>query len=82
MRKAVNILLLLCTMALQSYAQDADRSRRYDAFFLDAICQQEKGNNDAAFDLFRHCLEIDSVTLLTEGSRTGTRQRDLFGNAG
>ena len=61
MRKAVNILLLLCTMALQSYAQDADRSRRYDAFFLDAICQQEKGNNDAAFDLFRHCLEIDST---------------------
>ena len=61
MRKAVNILLLLCMMAIQAYAQDADKSRRYDAFFLDAICQQQKGNNDAAFDLFRHCLEIDST---------------------
>ena len=36
-------------------------SRKYDAFFLDAICQQEKGNHDAAFDLLRHCVEIDST---------------------
>ena len=35
--------------------------RRYDAFFLDAICQREKGNNDAAFDLLRHCVDIDST---------------------
>ncbi len=41
-----------------SYAQDG---RKYDAFFLDAICQREKGNNDAAFDLLRHCVEIDST---------------------
>ena len=36
-------------------------SQRYDAFFLDAICQREKGNSDAAFDLLRHCIEIDST---------------------
>ena len=42
-------------------ADDADKGRRYDAFFLDAICQREKGNNDAAFDLLRHCVELDST---------------------
>lgn len=36
-------------------------SQKYDAFFLEAICQREKGNNDAAFDLLRHCVEIDSL---------------------
>lgn len=38
-----------------------DTARRYDAFFLEAICQQEKGNHDAAFDLLTHCVEIDST---------------------
>ena len=42
-----------------SYAQDT--ARRYDSFFLEAICQREKGNSDAAFDLFRHCTQIDST---------------------
>ena len=42
-------------------ADDADESRRYNAFFLDAICQREKGNNDAVFDLLRHCVDIDST---------------------
>lgn len=41
-----------------TYAQDG---RKYDAFFLDAICQQEKGNLDAAFDLLTHCVDIDST---------------------
>ncbi len=35
--------------------------RNYDAFYLDAICQQEKGNSDAAFDLLSHCVELDST---------------------
>ena len=61
MRKWCYITGMLCVMAVSAIAQDADKNRRYDAFFLDAICQQEKGNNDAAFDLFRHCLEIDST---------------------
>ena len=38
-----------------------DTARRYDAFFLEAICQQEKGKLDAAFDLLSHCIEIDST---------------------
>ena len=36
-------------------------ARRYDYFFLEAICQQEKGCHDAAFDLLTHCVEIDST---------------------
>ncbi len=36
-------------------------AQKYDALFLDAICQREKGNNDAAFDLLRHCVELDST---------------------
>ena len=46
---------------LPSWADAADKSRRYDAMFLEAICQREKGNNDAAFDLLRHCVDIDSI---------------------
>ena len=42
-------------------AQDAEKSRLYDAFFLDAVCQREKGNSDAAFSLLRHCIELDST---------------------
>ena len=57
-----NILLLLAMLAcLPSWADDADKNRRYDAMFLEAICQREKGNNDAAFDLLRHCVDIDST---------------------
>ena len=39
-----------------SFAQDA---QTYDEFFLEAMVQRQKGNNDAAFDLLRHCLEIN-----------------------
>lgn len=42
-------------------AQVPNEGRRYDAFFLEAICERAKGNNDAAFDLLRHCVEIDST---------------------
>ena len=33
-------------------------SQRYDAFFMEAMVQRQKGNHDAAFDLLKHCLEI------------------------
>ncbi len=44
---------------MASFSQS--QSQKYDAFFLDAICQREKGHSDAAFDLLRHCIEIDST---------------------
>ncbi len=61
--KGMRTMLLLTFLIphfsfLISSAQDG---RKYDAFFLEAICQREKGNSDAAFDLLRHCIEIDST---------------------
>ena len=34
-------------------------SRTYQEFFLEAMVQRQKGNNAAAFDLLRHCQEIN-----------------------
>ena len=30
----------------------------YDYFFLEAMVQRQKGNDDSAFDLLRHCLQL------------------------
>ena len=60
MRRIAYILVLTLVTTI-AVAQDVERSRRYDNFFLEAICQQEKGNHDAAFDLLSHCVEIDST---------------------
>ena len=35
--------------------------RRYQYFYLEAIRQEGLGNYPEAFDLYRHCLEIDSL---------------------
>lgn len=48
-------------MGLPLSAQDIEKDRRYNAFFLEAICERAKGNSDAAFDLLRHCVDIDST---------------------
>ena len=61
MKTRYYIVLLLTCMALQGWAEETDRNRRYDAFFLEAVVQRQKGNSDAAFDLLRHCVEIDST---------------------
>ncbi len=36
-------------------------SRRYDALFLEAMTERQKGNSDAAFDLLHYCISIDST---------------------
>lgn len=33
--------------------------RKYDTFFLEAIVQRQRGNNTAAFDLLRYCVELN-----------------------
>ena len=38
-----------------SMAQSPNLS--YDAFFLEAMVQRQKGNNDAAFDLLQYCTQ-------------------------
>ena len=39
-------------------AQETDGSQRYDRLFLEAIIEREKGNDAAAFEMLRHCLDI------------------------
>ncbi len=58
---AVVILFTIHYSLFTSLAVAQDTSRRYDNFFLEAIVQREKGNSDAAFDLLRHCVDIDST---------------------
>lgn len=36
--------------------------QRFDHFFLEALCQQEKGNYTDAFEMLSHCLAIDSTS--------------------
>ena len=42
-----------------TYAQISSNAERYDYFFLEAMTEREKGNASAAFELLRHCLEIN-----------------------
>ena len=59
--KQLKYILLLVVTLVTSVVVAQDERRRYDAFFLEAICQKEKGNHDAAFDLLTHCVQIDST---------------------
>ena len=38
---------------------DSTQSLSYDSFFLEAMMQRQKGNNDAVFDLLQHCIKIN-----------------------
>lgn len=49
------MLAVACPAAAQTGNNDAGR---YDRFFIDAMLQRQKGNNDAAFDLMKHCVHI------------------------
>ncbi len=55
-----------CTPTRQASKQQSSRPKlsyndeqRFKYFFFEAINQQEKENYDAAFDLYRHCLDIN-----------------------
>ena len=55
------IRLLLCVALLFSYIsllKISAQEQSYDQFFMEAMVQRQQGNNDAVFDLLRHCLEI------------------------
>ena len=47
------LLISICSLAEDTV------STSYDAFFLEAMIQRQKGNNDAAFDLLRHCIKLN-----------------------
>ena len=53
------IVIALFTFHFSLFTSFAHDAQTYDEFFLEAMVQRQKGNNDAAFDLLRHCLEIN-----------------------
>ena len=57
LRNIIWLVMVLTTLPCLSQ----DKARRYDAMFLEAVCQRQKGNIDAAFDLLRHCVDLDST---------------------
>jgi len=51
-----------------SNRQDAlspEARRKFDYFFLEAVRLKEKGELDAAFEMYSHCLEIDPQSAVT-----------------
>ena len=46
------------TVSAQSSTLNAQHST-FNLYFLEAICQREKGNHDAAFDLLQHCVALN-----------------------
>ncbi len=61
-RHCAAVLLAVAGIWIGAVAQTGkDTAQKYNAFFLDAINERVKGNNDAAFDLLRHCVAIDST---------------------
>lgn len=52
---------LLCLQSLGAATNGNNRQKRFDYFFFEAVRQQDQENFDAAFDLYRHALEIDSA---------------------
>lgn len=43
-----------------------EQRRKFDFYFLEAIRLKEKGELDAAFDMYSHCLEIDSKSAAVQ----------------
>ena len=44
---------------LKSQTSNLNSQTSYNSFFLEAVCQREKGNHDAAFDLLQHCVTMN-----------------------
>ena len=60
------LMLCGCTSARKASQRQQGRpqlsyndGQRFKYFYLEAVNQQNLGNYDAAFDLYRHCLDID-----------------------
>lgn len=46
---------------LSARADDYEQRRKYDAYFIEAMLERQKGSHDAAFNLLERCLQIDST---------------------
>ncbi len=82
------VVLLLCSIT-NIKAQTKDSLQHYNYFFLEGICQQEKGNLSAAFDLFNRALELNPKAAETYYALAGyyfqlkdtTTTREYFAKA-
>ena len=54
---AMVMVSLVCT-AQATHSSSVSFQDNYNNFFLEAIVQRQQGNDDAAFDLLRHCLQL------------------------
>lgn len=52
-------LVVIDSTNIYRAALTTKQQRDYDKLYLEAICQEQKGNNDAAYELLRHALEIN-----------------------
>ena len=60
MKKRIFSIIVVVGWCLMASAQQlSSDAQRYNKFFLDAVCERLKGNHDAAFDLFQHCIELN-----------------------
>lgn len=60
-RVSLYMSTVLVALSVASSVWADDKSHQYDLTFLEAVCQREAGNDDAAFDLFSQCVSIDSM---------------------
>ena len=61
-RLLIMVMLVCLSVLVQAQTDGAlsqDSARAFDHFFLEAMVQRQKGNNDAAFDLLRHCQTLN-----------------------
>lgn len=59
MRTFLISLFIFLISHLSFLVCSAQEVKNYDYFFLEAICEREKGNHDAAYDLLRYCIELN-----------------------
>ena len=54
------LIVVIASLLVSMNFRAADSvSLSYDTFFLEAMVQRQKGNNDAAFDLLQHCVRLN-----------------------
>ncbi|MDR1356486.1 MAG: tetratricopeptide repeat protein [Tannerellaceae bacterium] len=57
------VYILLCLLPfVEAGGQDAKDRRRFDYFFYEGLNLRSVGKYDAAFDMFTHCMSIDSTS--------------------
>ena len=63
-RLTVVMMVLWACLGMNAQTQDADSlseqatALSYDTFFLEAMAERQKGNNDVVFDLLQHCIKL------------------------